>query len=495
MSNIRVDLSTPIFDGAEVVFRSPVDCSQVTGLIVYYAGGSQEFMFADAHGNNVGDIDHLFAENVAVKVILDVTTSMAFVQNADTNAYLEGRFAIIEGTIPPGIVCDAIGNPIVLTDSANHKLQGLNLYGKTTQNGTPTPDAPVALESAGKDGSVEVKVMGKNLFDGSVDYTSVYDGKCSWNNEALTVTGYIVYMKIPVKPNTTYSFSCESVRSGNTGGGIYIRAKDIDDKTISDLVDLSNTLNPAAKFTTPSNTASVNIMFYGSGLVEDETNYATFTKIQLEIGTTATEYEPYKEPQILTVPTPNSLPGIGEYRDEIDFTRGVYVQRIKELVLKGTESSEIAVGSYTIYPGDRLVNNSGLVMACCNCYPGFAWDDLWRIKENETTIGVATAGGNGIRFVDNVNLPGLDISAFRQFLKDRYAEGNPVIVQYVLAEPIETPLTAEQLEAYENANLHTHKPITTITCEADMKVEYVADTKAYIDNKFNELAAAIVNNI
>ena len=90
--NIRVDLNTPIYDGAEVVFRSPVDCSQVTGLIVYYDGGSQEFAFADAHGNNVGDIDHLFAEDVVVKVILDVTTGMAFVQNADTNAYLEGRF-------------------------------------------------------------------------------------------------------------------------------------------------------------------------------------------------------------------------------------------------------------------------------------------------------------------------------------------------------------------------------------------------------------------
>ena len=94
--NIRVDLNTPIYDGAEVVFRSPVDCSQVTGLIVYYPENgnstSKEFAFADAHGNNVGDIDHLFAENVVVKVILDVTTSMAFVQNADTNAYLEGRF-------------------------------------------------------------------------------------------------------------------------------------------------------------------------------------------------------------------------------------------------------------------------------------------------------------------------------------------------------------------------------------------------------------------
>ncbi len=98
--NIRVDFNTSIMDDTEAVFRSPVDCSQITGLIVYYkengSTASQEFALADAHGNNVGDIDHLFAENVVVKVILDVTHGMAFVQNADTNAYLEGRFDALE---------------------------------------------------------------------------------------------------------------------------------------------------------------------------------------------------------------------------------------------------------------------------------------------------------------------------------------------------------------------------------------------------------------
>ena len=104
--NIRVDLNTPISDGTEVVFRSPVDCSQITGLIVYYQENgntaSKEFALADANGNNVGDIDHLFAEDVVVKVILDVKNSMAFVQNADTNAYLEGRFAELEDKIGTG---------------------------------------------------------------------------------------------------------------------------------------------------------------------------------------------------------------------------------------------------------------------------------------------------------------------------------------------------------------------------------------------------------
>lgn len=100
--NIIVDLNYPIKDGTEVVFRSPVDCSQVTGLLVNYQDNgpcSKEFAFADANGNNVGDIDHLFAEDVPVKVILDITKNMAFVQNADTNAYLEGRFAKLEAQI------------------------------------------------------------------------------------------------------------------------------------------------------------------------------------------------------------------------------------------------------------------------------------------------------------------------------------------------------------------------------------------------------------
>ena len=123
MSNIRVDLNCPIKDGTEVVFRSPVDCSQVTGLIVYYPGEngittSKEFAFADAHGNNVGDIDHLFAENVAVKVILDDTTSMAFVQNADTNAYLEGRFADLENKIGTGVGGASIDDTKIATNTA-----------------------------------------------------------------------------------------------------------------------------------------------------------------------------------------------------------------------------------------------------------------------------------------------------------------------------------------------------------------------------------------
>lgn len=99
--NVRVNLNYPIFDGAEIVFKAPCDASKVTGLIVYYPGDtgvvSSVFTFVDAHTNDLGHIDELFAAGAVVKVILDTDTGMAFVQNAATNAYLENRFANIGG--------------------------------------------------------------------------------------------------------------------------------------------------------------------------------------------------------------------------------------------------------------------------------------------------------------------------------------------------------------------------------------------------------------
>ena len=141
--NIRVDLTTPITDGTEVVFRSPVDCSQITGLIVYYDGGSKEFAFADAHGKNVGDIDHLFAENVVVKAILDVTYAKAYVQNADTNGYIESTFVKSVNGVTP----DKNGNVEVDNGVADLLVQ-------VTQSGTKLVSDKTCAEilSASKSG-------------------------------------------------------------------------------------------------------------------------------------------------------------------------------------------------------------------------------------------------------------------------------------------------------------------------------------------------------
>ena len=92
--------------------------------------------------------------------------------------------------------------------------------------------------------------------------------------------------------------------------------------------------NAAAKM---SDTATRLVFTVDQGQTYNLTN----VKLQLELGTTATAYSPYRE-QLLTLPTPNGFPGIpvtsgGNYADstgqqwvcdEVDLERGVKVQRI-----------------------------------------------------------------------------------------------------------------------------------------------------------------------
>lgn len=160
MSNIRVDMSLTIFDGAEVTFKSPCDCSAVTGLRVYYPNEfgetlSKDFAFVDAHGNDVTNINELFLENVMVKVVLDCTRGNAFVQNADTNSYIEGQFAAIRKTLPAAIPNE------VLFDGANYgpraesehipfNHENHNCFLVTIDSGSPNSEVNVLCTKAGQ---------------------------------------------------------------------------------------------------------------------------------------------------------------------------------------------------------------------------------------------------------------------------------------------------------------------------------------------------------
>lgn len=177
MANIRIDVNYTIKDGSEIVFRSPVDCSRVTGLKVYYPAEdgnatSKEFALADAHGNNVGDIPNLFAENVVVKVILDVTSGMAFVQNADTNAYLEGRF---KEMLPKEELPTAIDAALEQA-KASGEFKGEK--GDKGDTGATGPQGEQGIQGEkGADGtSVTVKSTNESTEDGGINTVNFTDG-------------------------------------------------------------------------------------------------------------------------------------------------------------------------------------------------------------------------------------------------------------------------------------------------------------------------------
>ena len=74
---------------------------------------------------------------------------------ADGSAYeLAGPYAPLSAAIRP----TASGNPVNITDSVEWPLQGLTVYGKSTQDGTPSPENPVPIVSAGDGGSIVLTI-------------------------------------------------------------------------------------------------------------------------------------------------------------------------------------------------------------------------------------------------------------------------------------------------------------------------------------------------
>ena len=236
------------------------------------------------------------------------------------------------------------GNPLSVDDAFSAPLCGLTVYGKSTQDGTPTPDSPVPIVSAGDSGSVAVKVTGKNLLnsalmnptfsdkglsakknsDGSytISGTSIVDGTIilwiggSWNNTVPLFT---------IPPGSYYSNVLIFYYDGKTR-------------------------------TSKKNAFTLLEPFSITGIASDKTyaineRYNFLIAPQIEFGTTSTAYAPYRE-QLLTIQTPNGLPGIpvtsgGNYTDpqgqqwvcdEVDFERGVKVQRVDKAAFDSTKT-------------------------------------------------------------------------------------------------------------------------------------------------------------
>ena len=61
------------------------------------------------------------------------------------------------------IIETAQGETMTLTDSSDKLFRGLRVFGKSTQDGTPSVENPVPILNAGENGSITVEVMGRNL--------------------------------------------------------------------------------------------------------------------------------------------------------------------------------------------------------------------------------------------------------------------------------------------------------------------------------------------
>ncbi len=226
---------------------------------------------------------------------------------------------------------------------------------------------------------------------------------------------------------------------------------------------------------------------------KDNTVKSKFDKIQLEKGNVATTYESYGC-KILTLPYQlNAIPvsSDGNYTDEegqqwvcdeIDFERGMYIQRVGTKVgIDGFQETNNANSDMSL----RIVCNTNdiekvkFTPIICN---KLRWEkkssyteEGTYISTSETAIGRVCVRVEGIKTMEEYQEILADIQYF-----------------YILATPIETPLTAEEINDYKS--LYTYDGTTIIDNDAGCYMEATVpqDTKYYIDSKIAELSAAIV---
>lgn len=221
------------------------------------------------------------------------------------------------------------GNPLSVDDAFPAPLCGLTVYGRSTQDGTPTPNAPVPIVSAGDGGSLTVKVTGKNLLNPSLFQNNKYQNFNAETGyyEIDSSNDYWITGIQPCLPSTTYHFNVY------TEGGCFYDEK----KNVIGIAGFEFTVKTPAKCAYYCvNFSSVRLP-YGSPVIATVSEPAT--------------YSPYRE-QLLTLPTPNGLPGIpvtsgGNYIDstgqqwvcdEVDLEKGVKVQRIDKAAFDSTKT-------------------------------------------------------------------------------------------------------------------------------------------------------------
>ena len=444
--------------------------------------------------------DQVAAVNTTAKTAQDNAVTAIETAGKNTRDSIPADYTALSDAVrktAPGIVCSAEGEVITLNDASDNGLRGLRIFGRSTQDGTPTPESPAEIVSVGDSGIVDVNVCGKNLLKNNFAGTTTTDKGITFiHNEDGTI----------IINGTAAERARANFAKLTLPAGRYILSQGITDKTgkkpilfaalyiagESVWVDLAGNSEIPFTLEEPTEISVVCDIRYPG---ETYTNFVVLPMIRLASISDDT-FEPYKVATTVAVQNKNGLPGIpvtsgGNYTDangqqwicdEIDFERGVYVRRTRKTSVDGSADERWEVSSIQSVPGAtrfdaRMQNEPRAGMEYC-------LSDSYASSAHANT-GSETCWCNA------------GSSTYLQFrICTAYAttvdelleriQAKPVNFIYQLTTPIETPLSETELAAYRA--LHTNKPNTTILNDsgAYMSVDYTADTKLYIDNKIKE---------
>lgn len=401
------------------------------------------------------------------------------------------------------IIETASGEVVSVADSAAAKLRGLRIYGKSAQDGVPTPDSPVEIESVGDGGDIAIQITGANLFDIT---KSIYPDPATFSisiesENTFTVTalkegtGLEFYIRVPidVPVGTTVSISGQS----SDGYQFNLLNRQIDGSlAVGELTGKTMARKEGLRLFAVCNP------FGGSTLNVSIGQTVTCTDVTVSIGSTPIPWEPYKS-QAITYPTPNGLPGIpvesgGNYTDAdgqqwycdiVDLSSGVYLQNVEYINAKDKEwlvnvswsnSNGNCILAYyvTDAPYVPYALSNRLKTVTYSSSPS-------NYKEYEITVEKQINTNKSVIYIS------IPLTAVGEATNEAFAAYLESAGIYILAPKA---MTTQNIDISLTSDpLTTCKPNTTITTDSDpaagIGVDYVADPKIYIDNKISALEA------
>ena len=370
----------------------------------------------------------------------------------------------------------------------------------TGGNPSPSMEYPQEIGIPGNSGEIGIGVCSANLyFEGNVSIDDVkYTDFIPWTGKSeVFVSFYAKTNSVDGALNITIDYydankaklggNGWSYRCGNTFAKYSVSFTGIGAAGTNKKVDLRDVRFFKARFRT-GNSTTTHIDYKDIVITDSE----------------GVEFTGYQPPRILSLSTPNGLPGIpvdsgGNYTDsngqqrvcdEMDFKRGKYVQRINKAVFDGsndenwseftgvnlTKTKRFASAPYAISAVDK-----SLVDSCITNRFLYLRND-----SDKEHFRLSTSNGvfNQVVLFTNVDTVS-DVNALKNWLK-----ANPVEILVPLAAPIETDIPEETMTAYRR--LYTNFPSTVIQNDsgAGMEVEYVADTKQFILDQIKALVQA-----
>lgn len=355
--------------------------------------------------------------------------------------------------IRPGIASKVGGNAryrLMITEG-----QTASPYEPYT-GGKPSPshDYPQQIKNVGKWNEekqkyeVDVRVTGKNLFDKDSVQLNVEFGDA--NSDFISMKdGWFVSDFIPVFSGKTYFISGKK-----TGYGY--KLYDIDKHFIKNIQ-----------------------LTHGRLSVEDGINYVRINgemkdlkNIQVELGTTATSYEPYYKEQTATITMDEPLRGIGKYQDKI--TKDGIARRIRSVMLNGNED-------WKLYGSNGNINNFGYILREAISNNVGQRSSLTFSSYKSGVWATDRLGQDMFARIIRINLPKdvfPDVETLRNWLSQ-----SKTTLQYVLEKEVIVPISQSEQDAIRA--LTTYHPTTVITVDggdvdAGIEVEYAVKNKEKI---------------